>query len=92
MSTKSSTRFQRLNNTNYAEWSLRIEAILVRASLWGMIHPEIDHVKADSTEKDVSTIALEFEAALKVRMTMKMNEARAEIILCLEDGQLSHCL
>jgi len=92
MSTKSSAWFQWLNNSNYAEWSLRMEAVLVRASLWGMIHPEVDHMKQDGTEKDALMIALELEAALKTRTTTKMNEARAEIILRLEDGQLSHCL
>ena len=90
--TESSARFQRLNDTNYAEWSLRMEAVLVRGGLWGMIHPEIDQQKADGMEKDASTIALELEAALKARTVTKMNEARAEIILRLEDGQLSHCL
>ena len=83
---------QRLNDTNYAEWSLRMEAILIRGGLWGMIKPEIDQRKEDGTEKDASTIALELEVALKARTVSKMNEARAEIILRLEDGQLSHCL
>jgi len=92
MSTESSARFQHLNDTNYAEWSLRMEAVLIHGGLWGMIHPEIDKLKADGTEKDASTIALELEAALKARTVTKMNEARAEIILRLEDGQLSHCL
>jgi hypothetical protein len=90
--TESSARFQRLNNTNYAEWSLRMEAILVRAGLWGMIHPEVTHTKEDGTDKDASTITLELEATLKACTVTKMNEARAEIILHLEDGQLSHCL
>ena len=95
MSTESSgtsARFQRLNDTNYAEWSLRMEAILIRGGLWGMIKPEIDQRKEDGTEKDASTIVLELEVALKARTVSKMNEARAEIILRLEDGQLSHCL
>ena len=92
MSTESSTRFQHLNDTNYAEWSLRMEAILVRRGFWVMINPAIDQQKEDGTEKDASTIVLEFEAALKARTITKMNEARAEIILRLEDGQLSHCL
>ena len=90
--TKSSARFQCLNDTNYAEWSLHMEVILVCGGLWGMIHPEIDQQKADGIEKDALTITLELEVALKARTMMKMNEAWAEIILCLEDGQLSHCL
>jgi len=89
---ESTAHFQCLNNTNYAEWSLRMEAVLVRSGLWGMIHPVVDHIKKDGTEKDALTITLELEAALKARTVTKMNEARAEIILHLEDGQLSHCL
>jgi hypothetical protein len=89
---ESSARFERLNNTNYAEWSLRMEAVLVRAGLWEVVQPTIDVFTADGKEKDASTIATEFEAALKARKKTKMNEARAEIILRLEDGQLSHCL
>ena len=67
MSTESSgtsARFQQLNDTNYAEWSLRMEAILIRGSLWGMIKPEIDQRKEDGMEKDASTIALELEVVM----------------------------
>ena len=92
MSTKSSDHFQWLNNTNYAKWSLHIEAVLVCAGLWGMVHPDIDHMKEDGAEKDASMIALELEAVLKVRTMMKMNKAWAVIILSLKDGQLFHCL
>jgi hypothetical protein len=69
-----------------------MEAILVRVGLWGMIHPEIDRVKEDGTEKDALMITSELEATLKACTATKMNEAWAEIILRLEDGQLSHCL
>jgi hypothetical protein len=93
MATSESTvRFARLNNTNYPEWCLRMEAVLVRAGLWNMIKPTVDTLASDGKEKDASTIAAEFEAALKARTKSKMNDARAEIILRLEDGQLSHCL
>lgn len=90
--TTSSVRFERLNNTNYAEWRLRMEAVLIRTGLWTMIEPTVDILTKDGAEKDASTIATEFEAALKARAKTKMNEARAEIILRLEDSQLSHCL
>ena len=73
--TKSSAHFQRLNNTNYAESSLCMEAILIHGGLWGMIHPKIDQQKADGMEKDTLTITLELEAALKARIMMKMNKA-----------------
>ena len=90
--TESSAHFQHLNDTNYTEWSLRMEAVLIRRGLWGMIHPKIDQQKADGMEKDTLMIALELEAALKAHTMTKMNEAQSEIILRLKDGQLSHCL
>ena len=52
-----------------------MEAVLICGGLWGMIHPEIDQWKEDSTEKDALTIMLELEAALKECTVMKMNEA-----------------
>ena len=92
MLTESSACFQWLNNTNYTKWSFHMKAVLIHAGLWGMVYSDIDHVKEDGTEKDASMITLEFEAVLKAHIMMKMNEAWAEIILRLKDGQLSHCL
>ena len=92
MSTETSAHFQCLNDTDYTEWSLRMEAILIHRGLWAMIHLEIDKLKADSMEKDMLMITLELKAALKVHTVTKMNKAWAKIILHLEDGQLSHCL
>jgi hypothetical protein len=80
-------RFNRLNDTNYAEWALRMEAVLVQTGLWSMIDLGID-----PTGKDASMIAAEEAAAMKKRTADKMNEARAAIILRVEDGQLAHCL
>jgi hypothetical protein len=80
-------RFSRLNDSNYAEWALRMEAVLVRAGLWAMID-----IAVDETNTDASTIASEIEDAKKKRSAEKMNEAHAEIILRVEDGQLAHCM
>jgi gag-polypeptide of LTR copia-type/Domain of unknown function (DUF4219)/Zinc knuckle len=80
-------RFNRLNDTNYAEWALRMEAVLVQSGLWSMIDLGID-----PTGKDILKIAEEKAAAMKKRTANKMNEARAAIILRVEDGQLAHCL
>ena len=30
-------RFPQLNHTNYAEWSLRMEAILIRGGFWDLV-------------------------------------------------------
>lgn len=79
-------RFAKLGNGgNYYEWAVRMEAILIRQNLWSMVE-----VSVDETGKDASTIAAELEKELKKRGTQKMAEARAEMILRVEDGQLSH--
>ncbi|PPQ97142.1 hypothetical protein CVT26_000628 [Gymnopilus dilepis] len=80
----SSVHFGQLNDTNYAE-SMRMEAVLVRAGLLQMID-----VVIDKTGKDATTIVKDIKAAIDARAADKMNEARAEIILRVEDGQLAH--
>ncbi|KDR81147.1 hypothetical protein GALMADRAFT_16886, partial [Galerina marginata CBS 339.88] len=35
--------FTRLNDTNYAEWALRMEAVLIRAGLWSTIDIQSVH-------------------------------------------------
>ncbi|KAG6825986.1 hypothetical protein H0H92_001614, partial [Tricholoma furcatifolium] len=85
-----STRFANLNDSNYAEWVIRMEAILVRRGLWSVINLEVDKVDAEGAEKDASMIAAEKEKLLKKRDATKMAEARAELILRVDDGQLAH--
>jgi len=85
--TTGTIRFDRLNDTNYAEWALRMEAVLIRVGLWSVVKTQVNEVG-----KDASTIAAEHESAKKARSAEKMSEARAEIILRVEDGQLSHCM
>ncbi|PPQ84349.1 hypothetical protein CVT26_007083 [Gymnopilus dilepis] len=79
--------FSWLNNTNYLEWALRMEAVLICAGLWQMID-----IIIDETGKDAATIAKGIKAAIDGQATDKMNEARAEIILRVDDGQLAHCM
>ena len=87
MPDSSTVRFHRLNDTNYVEWALRMEAVLVQSGLWSMIDLGIDPMG-----KDASVIAGEEAATKKNRTADKMNEARAAIVLRVEDGQLAHCL
>ncbi|KAG1718830.1 hypothetical protein EDB19DRAFT_1791730 [Suillus lakei] len=35
-------RFPLLGNTNYGEWSIRMEAELIRKGLWDMVFAEVD--------------------------------------------------
>ena len=80
-----SISFSHLNDSNYAEWAVRMEAILVRKGLWSMIE-----IVVDVEGKDAATIATELKKKKKERSVDKMAEARAEMVLRVEDGQLSH--
>ena len=82
---ESSSRFPRLNDTNYPEWALRMEAELIRKSLWVVVE-----VTVDSEGKAAEDIKKELETKLSKRNAQKMAEARAEMILRVDDSQLSH--
>jgi hypothetical protein len=83
-------RFSRLGNTNYPEWIMRMEAILVKKGLWPLIEILVRKEKADGSEKTAAEIKAERDRLIAVRDPAKMAEARAEMILRVEDGQLSH--
>ncbi|KAF7370043.1 CCHC-type domain-containing protein [Mycena sanguinolenta] len=74
MSDDTSTRFIRLGNANYPEWAMRMEAILIRRGLWDGIVEVLEERDKLITGRDAA----------------KMAEARAELILRVEDGQLAH--
>jgi gag-polypeptide of LTR copia-type/Zinc knuckle len=79
-------RFVCLNDSNYAEWAVCMQAILVRRGLLS----QIVNIVVDETGKDAATIAAEVEDLKKKRDAGKMDEACAEMVLRVEDGQLSH--
>ncbi|KAG5633599.1 hypothetical protein H0H81_006614, partial [Sphagnurus paluster] len=83
-------RFPKLNDANYAEWVVRMEAALVRRGLWSIVRVHVSSFDEDGKEKAASMIAAELEVAKKKRDQTKMDEARAELILSVESGQLSH--
>lgn len=85
MSDSETIRFSRLNDSNYAEWAIRMEAILIKKGLWSLVN-----IQVDPTGKDASTIAKNFEKLKEERDKMKLQEARAELILRVDDGQLAH--
>jgi hypothetical protein len=85
MSESDSIRFPRLNDTNYAEWSMRMEAIFVRKELWSVVNVEVD-----TEGKDEEMIEKELNVKTSKRSASKMAEVWAEMILRVEDGQLSH--
>ena len=85
MSESETIRFARLNDSNYAEWAIRMEAVLIKKGLWSLVHFEID-----PTGKDAETVVAEYEKLKKARSITKSKEARAELILRVDDGQLAH--
>jgi hypothetical protein len=71
-------KFPPLNHTNYAEWSVRMEAVLVRADLWDLVTG--DEVLA-ADEKDPRK---------KKDFGKRQATCRAEMILRIDDSQLAH--
>lgn len=91
MSDDNSTRFNRLGNANYPEWAMRMEAVLTKKGLWSsVVEILVNRYKADGEEKSADDIKAERERLISRRDVNKMAEARAEMILRVEDGQLSH--
>lgn len=77
-------RFAPLTDGNYAEWSMRMEAELVRKGLW------TDIVRIYTSASDPEEAEKEHAKKLAARKELKMAEARAEIIARVDDGQLAH--
>ena len=85
MSVDEKTRFPPLNDDNYTEWSIRMEAELIRKSLWDNVQCEVS-VEGKTTEE-----AQEIVTKWHGKCTQKkMAETCAEIILRVEDSQLAH--
>ena len=67
-------RFPQLNHTNYAEWSLHMEAILVRGGFWDLI--------TDDEMLAVNGDAKSFQK--------REAQCKAEIVLRVGDSQFLH--
>jgi len=80
-----SITFSHLNDSNYAEWAIWMEVILVRKGLWSMIK-----IMVDVKGKDAEMAAAQLEKKKKEQLADKMAEAQAEMVLWVEDGQLLH--
>ena len=90
-------KFARLNDSNYISWSLRMEAELVRKDLWGWVSGELgmpeviqEAPAADDGTPAVTKTQVKENAKERALAKKKWAEARAEIILRVEDSQLSH--
>jgi hypothetical protein len=88
MTDDSSARFPKLNDTNYAQWSIMMEAELTRKGLWTNI-VEVVVEKDGKTEEEVQK---DYMAKLVKRSASKMAEARSEMILRVDGGQLPHMI
>ncbi|KAJ7314484.1 hypothetical protein DFH08DRAFT_972881 [Mycena albidolilacea] len=72
--------FARLGNKNYAnDWDLRMEAILVRKGLLGVVQIVVSDTNSDGTEKTVAEMDIELRTLIATRDTTKMAEGRAEL-------------
>src|SRR5882762_5022566 len=85
MATDDKTRFPPLNEDNYTEWSIRMEAELIRKSLWDNVQCEVS-VEGKSPQ-EAEEIVTKWRGK---RTQKKMAETCAEIILRVEDSQLAH--
>ncbi|KAI5117552.1 hypothetical protein M0805_004752 [Coniferiporia weirii] len=63
-------RFPWLNDTNYGEWAMRMEAVLIRKGLLGMVELEVE---ADGKTKE--EYKAEYAKAKTKRPKTKMAEA-----------------
>ena len=75
--------FTLLDKTNYSEWVVRMEAVLIHHGLWDSVVFDDAGLVGD----DLQSVR---ETWTKKRSAKKMAEARAEIILRVEDSQLAH--
>ena len=86
MSTDDKTpAFVLLNDTNFGQWSIRMEAHLIWKELWNIVICE-----TDTEGKTDAEIAAIWEDWRKKRSKKKIAEAYAEIVLRVEDSQLAH--
>jgi hypothetical protein len=87
----SSARFAKLNDTNYASWAMQMEAELIRKGLWvDVTEVMIEQLDDEGKQRKEEEITMETETKLNSRSTTKMAQARAEMILRVEPGQLAH--
>jgi hypothetical protein len=85
--TDTTVRFPNLNDSNYAKWSVRMEAILIQRGLWSIIKILISGVDTNGGGvKTVSMIVAELDSVMKRQDAVKMDEARTEMILRVDDG------
>jgi len=71
-----------LNDTNYPEWALLMEAKPVRKGLWN----NVMEILVDTKEKADADVKKEYETKLGKQSASKMAEAWAEMILRVDNS------
>jgi len=82
----STSCFTCLDDTNYSEWALCIEAELVCKGLW----TNVIEILVDTEGKTDANIKKKYETKLGKQSATKTAEAQTEMILRVDDSQLSH--
>ena len=82
----STSCFPHLNDTNYPQWALCMEAELIHKSLWN----NVVEILVDTEGKADDDVKKEYETKLGKQSASKMAEAQADMILRVDGGQLSH--
>ena len=70
--------FAKLNDGNYADWSMMMEALLVQKQLWEIVNKEKTRPMGSDTSAPVKAFI------------RKQAEARAELVLHVDNAQLPH--
>jgi len=84
-------KFPKLSDSNYGVWAMQMEAQLIRKGLFtDIVEIIVDTTTKEGDARPQEEIDKEVDKKMAGRSTTKMAEARAEMILCVEPGQLSH--
>nr|GAT42519.1 predicted protein [Mycena chlorophos] len=80
-----------LNNVNAAEWFPRTKSGLIKKKLWThVIGIIVSKTKSDGTAGPAAEVAAEFKSKIEGCDAATMAEARAELILHVDAGQLAY--
>lgn len=83
--------FPKLNDSNYGTWSIMMEAYLTSKDLFtDIVEISVDTETSDGEPRPQSEVSAELEKKMAKRLKTKMAQARSEMILRVEPGQLAH--
>ena len=68
-------KFLRLNHTNYPEWSMQMEAVLVRADYWELVTGDEALVEGEMDQTKVKAFCKR-QAACKAKMILRVDNSQ----------------